>query len=132
MFTSAFFHAFKEEFYTMSYYNHDHTTGFEHGWFFCEVLRTSFIVEILSVETQGLRESKNLDDSLVSSQNHMVLGFWFVYPQAILYGFCCTFCSEFSLSNIILHQFLFQGRQMGTKQQAATTFCAQVLYKQVT
>jgi hypothetical protein len=105
---------------------------FEHGWFFCEVLRTSFIVAILSVETQGLRESKNLDDSLVSSQNHMVLGFWFVYPQAILYGFCCTFCSEFSLSNIILHQFLFQGRQMGTKQQAATTFCAQVLYKQVT
>lgn len=70
--------------------------------------------------------------TLVSSQNHLVLGFWFVYPQAILYGFCCTFCPEFSLSNIILHQFLFQGRQMGTKQQAATTFCAQVLYKRVT
>ncbi len=27
--------------------------GFEHGWFFCEVLRSSFIAEILSVETQG-------------------------------------------------------------------------------
>jgi hypothetical protein len=53
MFTSAFFHAFKEEFYYMSYYNHDHTAGFEHGWFFCEVLRSSFIAEILSVETQG-------------------------------------------------------------------------------
>jgi len=62
----------------------------------------------------------------------MVLGLGFVYPQAILYGFGCTFCPEFSLSNIILHQFLFQGRQMGTKQQAATTFCAQVLYKRVT
>jgi hypothetical protein len=118
--------------FTICLTTHDRTAGFEHGWFFCEVLRTSFIVAILSVESQGLRELKNLDDSLVSSQNHMVLGLGFVYPQAILYGFCCTFCPEFSLSNIILHQFLFQGRQMGTKQQAATTFCAQVLYKRVT
>jgi hypothetical protein len=37
----------------ISYYNHDHTAGFEHGWFFCEVLRTSFIVAILSVEIKA-------------------------------------------------------------------------------
>jgi hypothetical protein len=87
MFTSAFFHAFKEEFYTMSYYSHDHTAGFEQRWFFCEVLRTSSIAAILSVETQGLRELKNLDDSLVSSQNHMALGLY-IHKQ-----FCMVFAA---------------------------------------
>jgi hypothetical protein len=55
MFTSAFFHAFKEEFYCISYYNHDHTAGFEHGWFFCEVLRTSFIVAIFKCRISRLK-----------------------------------------------------------------------------